>query len=94
MKACIIQPPYYTDYSRSDECFQWELEALDKCDESMDLIVLPESADVPCLPSSQEERSESLRKYNQAILEKAGFVVKERRYRENGGNSSNIYYLA
>ena len=27
-------------------------------------------------------------------LEKAGFVVKERRYRENGGNSSNIYYLA
>ena len=27
-------------------------------------------------------------------LETAGFVVKERRYRENGGNSSNIYYLA
>ena len=26
-------------------------------------------------------------------LEKAGFVVKERRYRENGGNSSNLYYL-
>lgn len=27
-------------------------------------------------------------------LEKAGFVVKERRYRDNGGNTSNIYYLS
>ena len=28
-----------------------------------------------------------------ADLEKAGFVVKMRRYRENGGNSSNLYVL-
>ena len=28
-----------------------------------------------------------------ADLEKAGFVTKERRYRENGGNSSNLYCL-
>lgn len=28
-----------------------------------------------------------------ADLEKAGFIVKERRYRENGGNSSNLYRL-
>lgn len=26
-------------------------------------------------------------------LEKAGFLVKERRYRENGGNSSNLHRL-
>ncbi len=26
-------------------------------------------------------------------LEKAGFIMKERRYRENGGNTSNEYYL-
>ena len=26
-------------------------------------------------------------------LEREGFVVKERRYRENGGNSSNLYHL-
>ncbi len=26
-------------------------------------------------------------------LEKAGFIVKERRYRDNGGNSSNLYRL-
>ena len=26
-------------------------------------------------------------------LEKAGFVIKERRYRDNGGNSSNLYRL-
>lgn len=28
-----------------------------------------------------------------ANLEKSGFIVKERRYRENGGNSSNLYRL-
>ena len=28
-----------------------------------------------------------------ANLEKSGFIVKERRYRESGGNSSNLYRL-
>ena len=30
MKACIIQPFYSMDYSRSDELLQWELDQLDK----------------------------------------------------------------
>ncbi len=71
MKACVIQPPYSTDYSRSDECFRWEMEALDRCDPSMDLIVMPEASDVPCMASCAEEWAESLRRYNKAILEKA-----------------------
>ena len=55
MKVCIIQPPYSTDYSKIDEYFNWQLDALAKCDKSMDIIVLPESCDVPCLAKKQED---------------------------------------
>ena len=47
MKVCIVQPPYYTDTSKADECFAWEMSAMDRCDETLDLIVLPETCDVP-----------------------------------------------
>ncbi len=39
MKACIIQPPYSTDTSHSDEYFNFKLQMLDKCDNSIDIIV-------------------------------------------------------
>ena len=55
MKACIIQPAYSTDYHRSDEYFQAMIDLIDKCDESMDIIVLPESCDIPCLAHTKEE---------------------------------------
>ena len=70
MKACIIQPAYSVDYSLSDQMFRWELEALDRCDESMDLIVLPEAADVPCLARTREEFAASYTKYSKPLLDK------------------------
>ena len=30
MKICVIQPLYSTDYARSDELFQWQIDALDR----------------------------------------------------------------
>lgn len=48
MKACIIQPPYSRDVSYSDEYFTYKMNLLDECDETVDLIVLPEYSDVPC----------------------------------------------
>ena len=54
MKVCIIQPEYSTDYSRSEELFEKQLALLAQCDESMDIIVLPESADTPCLAKTPE----------------------------------------
>lgn len=71
MKACVIQPHYSVDYDLSQELFQWELDALDRCDESMDLIVLPEAADVPCLARTREEFLQSYRKFGPALLQKA-----------------------
>ena len=55
MKACIIQPPYSRDTAPAGEYFQYKLDCLARCDESMDLIVLPEYSDVPTATATLEE---------------------------------------
>jgi len=71
MKVCIVQPPYSTDFSQSQKYFEWEMQAFDKCDESMDLIVFPEAADIPCMAHSAENMAESHAKYFSKLYEKA-----------------------
>ena len=101
MKACIIQPPYYTDHSRSDECFKWELDLLDKCDDTMDLIVLPEACDIPCLAKTLDERMSSVNKYNKIILDKAKETAKRcnaivfinARYKAENGYRNTTYAI-
>ncbi len=100
MKVCIIQPAYSTDYSRSDEYFEAELSYLDRCDESMDLIVLPESADVPCLAKTREESEASVRKYKDRLIEKCRETAKRcnsllfvnARYETENGSLRNTTY--
>ncbi len=76
MKVAIIQTPYSVNYSDSEKLFRTELELLDKCDDSLDLIVLPESCDVPALPSCYEERMRSRALYTEKILSKAKETAK------------------
>jgi glycerophosphoryl diester phosphodiesterase/predicted amidohydrolase len=76
MKVCVIQPQYCTDHSRTEEFLKWELEALDQCDESMDIIAMPESSDTPCLAHSGEERLRSHAMCNKVILDKAAATAK------------------
>lgn len=76
MKACVIQPPYSTDHSKSDEHFKYYIDYMDKCDPSMDLIVLPEMSDIPCLAKTEEQRLESVAKYNEIVLKKASETAK------------------
>ena len=47
MKTCVIQPRYSFDPCDLRECFEGLLSMLDQCDDSMDLIVLPEYSDAP-----------------------------------------------
>ena len=68
MKVCIIQPAYSTDYSLSDAHFEAELALLEQCDESMDLIVLPEMCDIPCLAPTKELADASSHKYLDPLL--------------------------
>ena len=70
MKACIFQPPYSRDLSLSEEYFQYKMNLLDTCDESMDLIVLPEYSDVPCATSTLEETLFYHDKYIDVLLDK------------------------
>lgn len=55
MKVCIFQPPYSRDISRCDALFRYKLDLLEKCDASLDLIVLPEYSDVPCATENLEQ---------------------------------------
>ena len=101
MKACIIQPPYSTDYSRSEEYFQHYLNFLDQCDRSMDLIVLPECSDIPCLATTPEQRLASVEKFNEAIVEKAKATAKRcdavvffnARYKTESGYRNTTYAI-
>lgn len=70
MKACIIQPRYSTDCRLSDEYFDYKLKMLDECDETMDIIVLPEYSDVPCATQTWEETLYYHDKYINQLLAK------------------------
>ena len=76
MKAFIVQPPYSQDYEKSDEFFQWEMDMLDECDESMDIIVFPESCDVPAYAPDETHNIQSINKYQTAIMQKASETAK------------------
>lgn len=69
MKACVIQPPYSRDVSQSEELFRWKLDALENCDGSMDIIVLPEYSDVPCATADLEETLYYHEKYMPLLTE-------------------------
>ena len=55
MKACIFQPPYSRDLGLSDHYFFYKINLLNECDESLDIIVLPEYSDVPCATETLED---------------------------------------
>lgn len=70
MKACVIQPPYSCDTARAGELFMWKLNQLDACDDSMDIIVLPEYSDVPCVTATREETLHYHDKYIGQLMDK------------------------
>ncbi len=76
MKVCVVQPAYSLNFSESDALFAWELAELDKCDETMDIIVLPEYSNVPCLAKTKEEMEASYAKYSKALIDKASETAK------------------
>lgn len=101
MKVCIIQPPYSTDHSRSEEFFAKELAYLNACDDSMDLIVLPECSDIPCLASIKEQSETSVSNFNRPLLEEAAKTAKRcnalvfvnaRSFTENGARNTTYAF--
>ena len=70
MKVYIIQPRYSMNYRDIDACFLEELQLLDACDESADIIVLPEYSDVLAPTNTDEEFICAMDKYTPIIDKK------------------------
>ena len=68
MKARVIQQPFSLDRQGLDACFEWTMEELRKCDESLDIIVLPEFCEVPGNTTSREDFLETSRRNGPEIL--------------------------
>lgn len=88
MRVCLVQPPYTFDYAKIDECFNEELRILDLCDDSIDVIVLPEYCDVLSATPSGKEFINAIEKYNPIISNK----VKETAKRCNAVVFANFAY--
>ena len=76
MKIRLIQPLYEQSVLNSEQLFEWELKALEDCTEDLDLIILPESSDVPCYAAIREERDEICRKFNGLLIERCSATAK------------------
>ena len=76
MKVCIIQPEYSVDYERADELFNKQCELMDRCDDSIDIIVMPELCDVPVLASTKEKSESLSEKFHEPLLKKAKETAK------------------
>lgn len=100
MKACIIQPPYSANASDGDAFFQFKMKMLDQCDESVDLIVLPEYSDVPYATTTREETLACHDKYLEPLLarckqtaQRCGALVFVNALSEEAGQYRNTTYV-
>ncbi len=71
MKVCVVQPYYSFDPKDTEMCFSEQCRLIDSCTPDMDLIVIPEYADVPADQDTKADFHAMIEKYNKTILEKA-----------------------
>ena len=71
MKVCVLQPYYSFDKNDTQQCFDDMIALLNECDDSYDLIVMPEYSDIPAVQGSKQGFHESIEKYNALVLQKA-----------------------
>ena len=76
MKVCVIQPPYSMHGEDVEACFREQVRLMDECDPSMDLIVIPEYADLPASHPDEESLLRSLERYNAEIAERAAALAR------------------
>ena len=76
MKICVIQPPYSMEHADAENRFLWEMDALEKCDKSLDMIVLPEYANVPAKVKTKAQLEESRTAFTAPLLEKCAATAK------------------
>ena len=101
MKVCVIQPHYSFDERDVDSCLGGLLGLLDQCDESLDLIVLPEYSDAPADVKGKDGFYTAFDKYNSTLLQKAAETAKRCRallfvnagFKTEGGIRNTTYAI-
>ena len=76
MKAYIIQPHYSLNYQELYKCIQEELKLIDLCDDSADIIVLPEYCDIAAVTENDEAFIKAINEYSPILAEKAKQTAK------------------
>ncbi len=71
MKVCVLQPHYSFDEKDLKQCFEGLIALLDRCDETMDLIVLPEYSDALADVKGKDGFYDAVAQYNSVLLQKA-----------------------
>ena len=69
MKARVIQQLFCQDRPGLEKSFEWTINELKKCDESLDIVVLPEFSEVPGKTTTPEDFLNTARKYGPILLE-------------------------
>lgn len=69
MKSRVIQPLFAQDETGLDDSFEWTLRELDRCDASLDIVVLPEFSEVPG-KTTYPGFLETVHKYGPVLLDK------------------------
>lgn len=76
MNVCVLQPKYSFDENDAGKCFEGLMALLEQCDDSLDLIVLPEYSDVLADVKGKAGYYDTVKKYNTVLLEKAKSTAK------------------
>ena len=76
LRTCVIQPAYAFKFEDIESVVRWEIDALNRCDESIDLIVLPEASDRQGRIASPAELAAAVKKYNADLLKACSDTAK------------------
>ena len=76
MKIRVIQPRYSFDPAELDACRAELISEIDRCDESLDVIVLPEYSDVPADVHGESAFHAAIEEFNSKLLTLASDTAK------------------
>ncbi|MBQ8250067.1 MAG: hypothetical protein IJY93_09370 [Clostridia bacterium] len=76
MKVCVIQPRYSFNENDTQACFDELLALMEQCDDSMDVIVLPEYSDAPADVKGKDGFYNAVKENNAILLKKASETAK------------------
>ena len=76
MKVCVVQPYYSFDKKELDKCYKDMCALVEGCDDSLDIIVLPEYSDIPADTDTKASFHASVERYNEEILAFASATAK------------------